>query len=270
MILTEEEIKKLLPQRPVEAHKGTFGKVLVHAGSDKYPGAAYLACASAYKVGAGLVTLASDRFVREITAKKISEVTYIDLNEVKERLPDYNSFLIGLGLGREKKTTDFIWDILSSKGIPKAIVDADGLNALSDIDRWWEKVEFEGVLTPHPGEMSRLTGLSVKEIQSSREKVAREFARKWKKVVVLKGADSIISSSNGESVVNPFANPDLATAGTGDVLSGIIAGLLAQGLTPFDAAKVGCFIHGMSGEGITLASDLIGNLPGVIKSLRVA
>lgn len=267
--LSKLEVSGLLPKRPSNANKGTFGKVLVVAGSDKYPGAAYLTTAAAYKIGAGLVTLASNLFVREITAKKISEVTYMDLDEVVGKIRDYDALLIGPGLGQSDETSDLVWQVLSMINLPKTLIDADGLNILSKIDRWWKKVSFKGVLTPHPGEMSRLTGLSAKEIQANREKVAGDYAKKWDQVVILKGANSVIASLD-DVIISPFADASLARAGTGDVLSGVIAGLMAQGLSSFDAAKVGCFIHGTAGKDITIASDLINKLPEVIKSLRSA
>ena len=258
--LTKEWVAAKLPKRPKDANKGTFGKVLVIAGSENYPGAAYLSCAAAYRAGAGLVTLLTDPEVKIIVSRKLPEVTFI--SELFEPL-DYDVLLLGPGLGQK----DNILELINK--FPKTVIDGEGLNILAKIDSWWKKIKTEIVLTPHPGEMARLTGLSIEEIQESREKIAQNFANEWGQVVVLKGANTIIVSPSGELMVAPFANPALATAGTGDVLSGIIAGFIAQGLVPFDAACCGVYIHGLAGEMVrkkigdagVIASDLLPFLP---------
>ena len=162
-------------------------------------------------------------------------------------------------------------------GLKKPLVlDADGLNHLAGREGWWERLPEAAVLTPHPGEMARLTGLAMSEIQGDRLEVARRFAGRWGKVLVLKGAFTVIASPGGEVRLSPFANPALASAGTGDVLSGAIAGLLAQGLSPFDAASLGVYLHGLAGElaseGLgeagVVASDLLPLLPRGIKRLK--
>lgn len=274
--LSKEQISKLLPKRPKDAHKGTFGKVLIIAGSKNYPGAAYLACAAAYRVGVGLISLATDETTKIIISKKIPEVTFLLHSEIYGKLPEYNVLLLGPGLGLEKKTGKFVKQLLT-KRLPKTVViDGDGLNILAKMDRWWEMLSGEVVLTPHPGEMSRLTGMSIDDIQKDREDIARRFSKKWNQVVVLKGANSVIVSPAGEVRVSPFANPALATAGTGDVLSGIIAGFIAQGLKLFDAACCGVYIHAMAGELISkkigdagmLASDLLLLLPKTMQNLK--
>lgn len=269
MNLAEEWVFRRLPQRPDDANKGTFGKVLVIAGSENYPGAAYLACAAAYRVGAGLVTLATEREVKVIVSRKLPEVTFLSSNEILGNIDKYDVLLFGPGLGQSDQVADLNNRI-------KTIIDGDGLNLISKIGKWWEKLGQEAILTPHLGEMERLTGLSIQEIQAGRIDVAQYFAKKWDKVVVLKGANTVVASPAGEVALSPFANPLLATAGTGDVLSGIITGMLAQGLKPFDASCVGVFIHGAAGEMVSkklgdagmLASDLLPVLPKVIKFLK--
>lgn len=254
-----------LPPRPKDANKGTFGKVLVIAGSENFPGAAYLACAASYRVGTGLVTLAAIPSVKIVIAKKLPEVTFISQNEVGKKLMEYDAVLMGPGLGQQNYTKALIKRILKHK-LHKLVLDADALNT---------SYKPYAVLTPHPGEMARLTGLTVNEIQSDRENVAKHFAKKWRKIVVLKGADTIIASPDGECAVNPFANPLLATAGTGDVLAGIIAGLLAQGLNEFEGACAGVFIHSMAGEMLkeklgdagALASDLLPLIPKTLLNI---
>lgn len=255
--LTKDWVSSRLPKRPKSANKGTFGKVLVVAGSEKYPGAAYLCCAAAYRVGAGLVTLLTTPEVKVIVSRKLPEVTFTSKPSI-----DYDVLLFGPGLGKNTSAAKFI-NIL-----PKAVIDGDGF-------KFFKSRLKKAVLTPHPGEMSRMTGLSIKQIQENREEVAKEFAKKWGQVVVLKGANTVIASPIGGVRLSPFANPALATAGTGDVLAGIIAGFLAQGLSSFNAACCGVYIHGMAGEIIKeeigdagmIASDLLPKLPLTIKKL---
>lgn len=272
--LTQEWVIERLPERPKDANKGTFGKVLVIAGSENYPGAAYLACAGAYRVGAGLVTLVTDSVVQNIVSKKLPEVTFIILPG-KIPFKEYNVCLIGPGLGQKKGTKKLVKNIFKEK-FPISVIDGDGLNILSKMAEWWKLLKTQAVLTPHPGEMSRLTGLSVFDIQKNRIDITQSFARKWNQVIVLKGANTLIVSPAGETLVSPFANPVLATAGTGDILSGIISGLLAQGLELFDAAGVGVYIHGLAGEMLReklgnagiLAGDFLPLLPLAIKKLK--
>lgn len=273
MKLTKKWVAERLPVRPKGANKGIFGTCLVVAGSDNFPGAAYLASSAVYRVGAGLVMLATTKVVREIVGKKLPEVTYILLPS-QISLAGIDTCLIGPGLGQSKQTRKLVEDLLNHD-LPPTVFDADGLNILSKTEQWWKRLKKINVLTPHPGEMERLTGLLIEKIQADRENIARKFAIKWGQVAVLKGANTVIASPTGEVAISPFANPVLATAGTGDVLAGVITGLLAQGLEPFDAAAVGVFIHSMAGEMLrkkignagALASELLPLLPKAIKNL---
>jgi NAD(P)H-hydrate epimerase len=291
-LITTEGVKSVLPKRPLSANKGTFGKVMVASGSINYIGAAYLACAAATRVGAGLVTLATGRSLQPILAAKLTEVTYAPLPEAEpgsisaeaaalfvERLREYDVLLIGCGLGQHPSTQEFVRESLFSLSpiMPRGVVvDADALNALAKTNKWWQRMNYQAVLTPHPGEMARLTGLSVAEIQADRLKIAQRMAAEWQKVVVLKGAYTVIAASDGRAKLNPSANPGLASAGIGDVLSGAIAGMLAQGLPPFDAACCGVYLHSAAGEMVKselgdagmIASDLLPVLPKVIKKLK--
>lgn len=306
-LATPEMVRELLPPRPRKAHKGTFGKAMVVAGSVNYTGAAYLASAAATRVGTGLVTLALAESIHPILASKLSEVTFLLLPQemgvlipdaikvLAKRIGDYEALLLGPGLGREKETIEFVQQLLSvepgKRGrigflaneeaveekltLPPLVIDADGLNALADTPNWWEQLKGPCILTPHPGEMSRLTGLKIAEIEADRLGVARQMAEKWGQVVILKGAYTVIANPDGKVVINPFANPGLATAGSGDVLAGAIVGFLAQGLTPFQAAVVGAYVHGLAGELVRqelggagmVAGDLLPMLPKVIKLL---
>lgn len=273
--LTKEWVIKKLPPRPESANKGTFGKVLVIAGSENYPGAAYLACAGAYRIGVGLVTLVTTETVQQIVGKKLPEVTFIIL-PARASFKEYDACLIGPGLGQSNQAVELMEQVLNSS-LPPTVIDGDGLNILSKKEEWWKKLNGEVILTPHPGEMARLTGLTVQKIQSDRINLANSFAKKWGKVVILKGANTVIASSIGQVHLSPFANPALSTAGTGDVLAGVIAGLLAQGLNLFDSASVGVYIHGLAGETLrkkigntgVLAGDLLPVLPQVLANLHI-
>lgn len=268
IILTISKIKKLLPKRLKDGNKGTFGKVLVIAGSENFPGAAYLSCAAAYRVGAGLVSLVTEQIVKIIVSKRLPEVTFLSIDKVLGKIKEYDVLLIGPGLGQNSQAIEFVQT--------KTVIDGDGLNILSKIEKWWERLKTEVVLTPHPGEMSRLTGLSSKEIQNDRINIARDFAKKWNQVVVLKGANTVVAPPKGKVAIAPFANPLLATAGTGDVLAGVIAGFVAQGLNLFDATCAGVYIHGVAGEMLSkkignagaLASDLLPLLPLAIQHIQ--
>jgi hydroxyethylthiazole kinase-like uncharacterized protein yjeF len=290
--LTGEWVKSVLPERPFQANKGSFGRVLVVAGSINYIGAAYLACSGAIRVGAGLVTLATTASLQSILASKLTEVTYLPLPESRpgivspeaaklifQQLDQYNVLLLGCGLGQSQAAIRFIRSILIAKhrqALPALVLDADALNTLANTPRWWQMLTTDAILTPHPGEMARLTGIAVAEVQSDRVGVAKKWAAEWNKTVVLKGAYTVIASPEGQTKVSPIANPGLASAGTGDVLTGAIAGLVAQGLPLFDAAACGVYLHGEAGELVRarlgdagmIATDLLPELPQVIKRLK--
>lgn len=252
-VLTKDWVRRKLPKRPKDANKGTFGKVLVIAGSENYPGAAYLSSAACYRAGAGLVTLVTTTSVKIIVSRMLPEVTFLGQSEVTRKIKDYDVLLVGPGLERDYR--------LPVANLPPTVFDAGGLD-------WGISLKEEAVLTPHPGEMSRLTGLPVAEIQKDRINIAKKYAKRWNKIIVLKGANTIIASPAGRIGFSPFANPALATAGTGDVLAGVITGFLAQKLNLFDAACVGVYIHGLAGKKISLASDLLTILPQIIRNLK--
>ena len=288
-LITDEWARTALPERPLNANKGTFGRVLVVAGSINYIGAAYLACSSAMRVGAGLVTLATAASLQLILAAKLTETTYLPLPEsqpgiispqaaelIGQQLGNYNVLLLGCGLGQSQSAIEFIGSVLSKPELPALVLDADGLNILAKTPNWWQQLTDDAILTPHPGEMARLSGLSVAEIQSDRVGIAKKLSQKWHKTIVLKGAYTVIASPEGHCRISPIANPGLASAGTGDVLTGAIAGLMAQGLSLFDAAALGSYLHGKAGEMVKdiignagmIATDLLPALPLVIKKIR--
>ena len=283
-----------LPKRSASAHKGTFGKTMVVAGSSNYIGAAHLATAAAARAGAGLVTLAIPRSLVTDVAASAPEPTYLPLPEsapgvieagssdlVLDGLNGYSSLLIGCGLGQAPETADLVQRLLlSGAELPPTIIDADGLNLLPKVagQEWWKGLSRPTILTPHSGEMARLTGLSIAEIEGERLAVAAESAVKWNAVVVLKGAFTVVATPDGRATIAPFANPAMASAGTGDVLAGTIAGFLAQRLSPETAAILGVFVHGRAGEAIRrrmgdsglLASDLLRAIPRTVRRLRGA
>ncbi len=290
-LLTDNWARGILPKRPLGANKGTFGRVLVVAGSINYIGAAYLACSGAMRVGAGRVTLAIASSLQPILASKLNEVTYLPLPEtspgnisaaavnlIYQELKQYDVLLIGCGLGQNPSATRFVKLLLlgRKKVLLPLVLDADALNTLAKVQNWWQKLPDNAILTPHPGEMARLTGVSVEEIQSGRIRFTRKMAHEWHKTVVLKGAYTVVASPEGRCYISPFANPGLASAGTGDVLSGVIAGLMAQGLSVSEAAAGGVYIHGKAGEQVRdrlgdtgiVASDLLPELPLAIKRLK--
>lgn len=292
-LVSPDAVASLLPQRPLHANKGTFGSVLVVAGSARYIGAAALACAAAVRAGAGLVTLATPRSLVPVIAPMVPEATYIALEEaswgvvrgaecakvVQQELSPYNTLLVGCGLGQSDETAALVQALLLGmpKSLtPKLLIDADGLNILSRVPNWWRQIEADVVVTPHPGEMRRLTDKTVEEIQTDRVGAAKDAAVSWRKTVLLKGAYSVIATPDGSVRINPFANPGLATAGTGDVLSGLIAGLMAQGLPCGSAAVAGAYIQGAAAEmkrgeiGVSgmAASDLLPLIPKAMEQLR--
>lgn len=310
--ITANDVRELLPARPDDSHKGTYGKAMIVAGSALYPGAASLASAAALRVGAGLVTLATGRSslggpgrLPEITLRPLPEVEWGTIGEeaateLLKHIEGYSALLVGPGLGQEEPTKRFVERLFgvdtpkqrSNIGfrvgasqtkaaeaeqhqLPPTVLDADALNILSKIDGWPERLaRGQFVLTPHPGEMKRLLGAET--LDSDVVQVATNAAKKWGQIVVLKGSTTVVADPEGRSAVHAGGNAALATAGTGDVLSGAIAGLLAQGLTPFQAAVGGVYLHSAAGKLLrdelgdagTIASDLLMRLPLAIKNIK--
>ena len=292
-MLTGPLVKKILPKRPLDSNKGTFGKVMLLCGSPAYPGSAFLAGSGAGRVGAGLVTLAVTKEMHPIYASAFHEATFVLLpdenaesfersSELLDHLGGYRSLLIGPGLGQGASISEVILQILeqlramTDEQRPRLVIDADGLNNLSALERWWTLLPADTVITPHPGEMGRLcNGLKVSGGNIDRLELARSKAMEWQVTLVLKGACTIIAEPDGHIRINWLANPALATAGTGDVLAGMIAGLLAQKITPFDAASAGVYLHTAAAELVSaeighaglLASDLLPKIPRAIARL---
>jgi ADP-dependent NAD(P)H-hydrate dehydratase / NAD(P)H-hydrate epimerase len=266
-LTTAGEVAQLLPPRRDDSHKGTYGKVLVVAGSDRYIGAAYLSAAAAVRSGAGLVTLAAPPHVRDALSGRTPETTFLPLPDdpaapgrltpghlgtLLDAALQYDALAIGPGLGPDKATrrlvTLLMAELAAAEEGPRVLIDADGLNALATAPEWRGPAAPRWVVTPHPGEMARLVGVETGVVQGSRLTLAREKSEAWGQVVILKGAPSIISHPDGRTRLNVFANAALAVGGTGDVLSGVTAGLMAQGLAPFEAAVAGSYVHALAGE----------------------
>jgi NAD(P)H-hydrate epimerase len=293
-LASDKELSTWLPIRPGDAHKGTFGRVLVVAGSINYPGAAGLSGLSAYRVGAGLVTMAVPSVIQSLIAPLIPEATWIilphELGVISENAVDIitaefrktDALIIGPGFGLEKTTKSFLSglfgiDVHKQRGqigfvhpesveqdkpsIPPCIIDADGLKLLSQLENWYSFLPDDSILTPHPGEMAGMTGIPKDEIQENRVEAAVHWAKTWGHIVVLKGAFTVVAGPGGEATVIPVATPALARAGTGDVLAGAIAGFRAQGVGAYEAAVIGCYVHGRAGE---LAAEIIGTTASVL------
>lgn len=297
-VLSQDDVKSILPERPRNAHKGTFGTAMIVGGSLNYTGAVFLAGKAAYLSGVGLVTMGIPAPLHASLAGVFPEATWILLPHelgvvskeavpvIQKRLDPVTAMLIGPGFGLEPTSREFIEGVLtgnrssserrsigfvlsgeknerddSSSRLPPLVIDADGLKLLSQILDWHTKIPAPAILTPHPGEMAVITGLNKTEIQENRIETAERFAQEWGHVIVLKGANTIVASPKGKTVVIPVATPALARAGTGDVLAGIIVGLRAQGVDAFEAAAAGVWIHAMAG---LMAEDQVGSSASVL------
>jgi len=284
----------------------------VVGGSPNYIGAPCLAAEGAYRVGAGLVTLGVAERIQPTVAGHVTEATYLllphdlgalteaALRVLAEEIGGYDALLVGPGMGREEHTGEFLRGLLqggrpSSRravgfaareeahpphkiDLPPTVLDADALNLLAEQGSWWEGAPRETVVTPHPGEMARLTGKTIAEVQGDRVGIARAQAAQWGVTVLLKGAHSIVAAPDGRATIIPYANALMASAGTGDVLAGAVVGLMAQGLSAYHAAICGAYLHSLAGEyrrreigaaGL-LAGDLLPLLPRALRALRGA
>lgn len=286
-LLEGENIRWLIPSREPDTHKGTYGHLLVMAGSRGKTGAAILACRAAMRVGSGLVTLAAPRSLNNIFASSLVEVMTEPLKDNAEeeieplgdqdwrRLLDKKSaFLFGPGIGVRDSGRNALRWLLRNLDLPW-VIDADGLNLLAGELERLHHAKTPPVLTPHPGEMARLLGKDTAAVNRDRIGVARSFAREHRCYLVLKGARTVIATMDGRIFINSTGNPGMASGGMGDVLSGILAGLLTQGFEVEDALKLGVFLHGFVGDQVArekgemgiIASDVIEGLPAGMKKL---
>lgn len=287
-MLTDSLAGQMLPARNKRSSKATFGHVIALAGSDNMPGAAVVCSTAAYKIGAGLVQVVSTPHVADIINNKLPEaitrslpvaedgtVTKGSLDIVNEAVQQGTVMMLGPGLGTTPDTIDLVSEIIRTADMP-LIIDADALNALTENVAILKDAKHTPVITPHPGEMSRISGIPVPEILEDVVQTAVDFAAKYNVVTLLKDADTIIADPSGRVFINTTGSPAMAKAGSGDVLTGIIGGLIAQGMTAFEAAVLGAYIHGKSGEFMgeqtslytVLATDIIGGLSFAINHLK--
>lgn len=308
-----ETVARYMPERPDTAHKGTFGTLLIAAGSTYYTGAALLSARAAYRIGTGLVRLAVPAPLHTTLAGQFPEATWLllphEMGMIAESAADLvfknldriTALLVGPGLGSEETTAAFMEKLLTGAPsssrpasfgfltaqavkpsekpvkLPPMVVDADGLRLMARLKNWPELLPPGSILTPHPGEMSALTGLTVEQVQADRLETAHKYAQEWKTTVILKGALTVIADENGRASIIPVATSALAKAGSGDVLAGLVAGLLAQGRPAWEAAIAGAWIHAQAGlqaaENLgspapVLASDVLEAVPQVLWALQ--
>jgi hydroxyethylthiazole kinase-like uncharacterized protein yjeF len=299
-LATDEEIARLLPQRDPRAHKGTVGRVLIAGGAPGLTGAVTLAARAATRSGAGYVQCAVPEGLHDILEVKLTEEMTLPMPEgpgrtlapaaagaILARAAQVDTLVVGSGFSRDTGAAELARRLVAESPCP-VLLDADGLNAferhaglLSAARAPFPATAPQGgarvarVLTPHLGEMSRLTGIAPAELEARRLDACREWAMRWGCVLVLKGAPTVVAEPDGRATVNPTGNPGMATAGMGDVLTGIVAALLAQGLAPYDAARAGVYAHGRGGDHCARAmgpvgfsaGDVVEALPGVFAGL---
>jgi NAD(P)H-hydrate epimerase len=289
-----ELVRPYLPNRPQDAHKGTFGKLLVVAGAASYTGAPYLTSMAAMRAGAGLVRLATPRSAHAVVAARLVEATFAPLPETEDgwlsggaldRLrallanDGYDCLLLGPGLGQDPQTREVVEALLLGHAAelpPRVVIDADGLNILSGVPNWHSRLPPGCVLTPHPAEFGRLAKLPTATVLANRFALAREKAQEWRQVIVAKGANCIVAAPDGRAAIDPGATPLVATAGTGDVLAGVIAGTLTQGTEAWEGAvaavracsQAAAGLTAVYGRGGMIASDLHAEIPRAISALR--
>jgi NAD(P)H-hydrate epimerase len=284
-IYADDEIPALLPKRSARSNKGTYGRILGFAGSAGMPGAAVLSAEAAYRAGAGYVCAAVTSHVGGIIQSCLKEVVTLvvpdrggmffrrSIDMAADEMERANVIYIGPGLGRAQHVTEFVEAVITAARAP-LVIDADALNALSENINIFKNIQVPCIITPHPGEMSRLTGLPTGDIMDNTIQIAQEFAREFDVVVCLKDARSVCANADGDVYINITGDTTLAKAGSGDILTGVIAGLLAQGCEPFVAASLGMYLHGKAGETAgrelskrgALASDVLRHIPSVLGS----
>jgi len=279
-----------LLHRSPDAHKGDFGHIFVLAGCARYSGAAVLTALAAMRAGAGLVTLGIAKSLNSAIIKiKPKEVMTFPLaqtqegtlslaayKKIKDFFKEVDVLVVGPGLSQNKSTQALVRKLIPQVAKP-AIIDADGLNALVGhldlLKVTGHRSQVARILTPHPGEMARLLGITVVKVQNKRKEIAKKFAKDYKVTLVLKGRDTVVADERGNCYINRTGNPGMATAGSGDVLSGMIAAFLGQGLDAFNAAKYAVYLHGVAGDLAAgektqlgmIASDIIEKIPLAIK-----
>jgi hydroxyethylthiazole kinase-like uncharacterized protein yjeF len=285
--IQDSYVSQILPVRLPNTHKGSYGKIFIISSSIGMTGAGHLAAAGALRVGGGLVYLGvpstvvcqhPPAFLEVITIpledRKSGYLSEDSISSVLRQMETMTVTAIGPGLSTRGDVGEVVYSVIENSNIP-LIIDADGLNVLACNIDVLKKLKAPAIITPHPGEMARLTGISIQEVQNNRIEVAQEFARKWKIITVLKGAKTVVALPRGEAYINPTGNSGMATAGSGDVLTGIISGLIGQGMRPEEAAISGVYLHGMAGDQVANvkgmhglnARDIVEELPYTIKKV---
>jgi NAD(P)H-hydrate epimerase len=285
--ITYTHARKLAPSRRQDSHKGTYGYLFVIAGSVGLTGAAVLACEAALRTGVGMVTLGLPRSLNiamearltetmtyplpETSSQSLSTSAFDDIREAARRM---HAMAVGPGLSTNAETQELVRRLVTELEFPM-VVDADGLNAVAGQPGVLGSRQAPTIISPHPGEMARLTNLSPAEIQADREGTAKRCAKEWGVELILKGAPSVVATSKGELFVNTTGNSGMSTAGSGDVLTGILGALLCQGVAASDAAVLGTYLHGLAGDIAAerytgrgmVAGDMVRCLPDVWRRL---
>ena len=286
--LDKNDILKILPERAKRTNKGSYGRLYIIAGSKDMTGAVALCCKGAFRAGAGLVYACTVQSGIHVVQQLVPEAVVMPLSEyegkvryecyeenIEPKIGNASAIAVGPGLGMSEEVTEFVNKLITEVD-KTVIIDADGLNAISKNPSVLLSLKHVPVITPHPGEMSRLTGLKISEILHDTVSVARNFAMQYNSIVVLKDARTVVASPDGRVIINVTGNPSMATGGSGDVLTGVISSLIAQGLAPFDAAAVGVYLHGLSGDicrdklgsyGV-MAGDIAENIAEAVKRFR--
>jgi len=280
-------VSGLMPKREPDSNKGTYGKVLVVAGSRGMTGAACLTGEAALRAGAGLVYMAAPLSLLPIYAKVLVEaltipledenkgyITRESIDKILVQLKNVNVAAVGPGLSTEDDVKEAVYSIVKSSKVP-IVLDADGINLLAEDLSVLKELKAPMIITPHPGEMARLLGTTAKAVQEDRINIARDFSKEWGVITVLKGSKTVVASPEGEIYINTTGNAGMATGGSGDVLTGVIASFIGQGLKPLDAAIAGVYLHGVSGDNIAkrigehglIAGDLVQEIPKVIMDI---
>ncbi len=287
-LLSSESVDKILALRYEDTHKGTYGHLFILAGSPGKSGAASLAALGAQRAGTGLVTVGVPKSLHSIIEQKTTEAMTeplpetdietlgaVSVNRTLEIMKERKSALaVGPGISTTDETREFLYEIIRNSTIPM-LIDADAITLVAENPKVLKEAKVPIVLTPHPGEMSRLAGITTEEVQADRVGVSLDFSAKYNVYLVLKGARSIISTPEGEIFINTTGNAGMASGGMGDVLSGIIGGFLAQRLSPSAACRLGVFIHGLAGDIVAhengevgmIASDVANALPKAISQI---
>lgn len=286
-MISVQDLIKNFPKRPAGSHKGSFGHVLVVAGSAGYTGAAYLSSQATALTGSGLVTLAVGKSLYPVMAVKLTEVMVRPFFETKDYslslmaekdlaalAEKCDAIVMGPGISRNKETQELVRNLLRRLDKP-VVLDADGIHACAQSVESIKDARARLIITPHPGEMAALTGKTADEIALNRKDIALKYANEYNTVLVLKGHNTVVAAPGQEPYVNQTGNAGMATGGTGDVLAGMIAGFAAQGVDNFKAAVLGVYFHGLAGDMAMrekgplslLATDLLNKLPEALKVL---